>query len=191
MPFVIGFCGANAEDNFEAYHVAARHVIETGLWTNPLTVAGLSFESPLMLATQEIYRLTGDQTFDYTKKDEVDPRWQLTPRQMMKQVGNAMRAVDKDLFVKNMKLRLAELNEKEIVFVYDMFFDNEAALVKEEYKGVIIQIGRLDETSEQPEQTILQSSIDATVDNDGNPDTFRHNVTNAIDLFASKFRSCC
>lgn len=65
-----------------------------------LTPHRIAFADPLRRATAAAYALEGDDPFGDELKDAVDPAWGITRRQMLINVGEAMRGVDSDHWTK-------------------------------------------------------------------------------------------
>jgi len=65
-----------------------------------LTPHRIAFADPLRRATAAAYTLEGEDPFGDELKDAVDPAWGITRRQMLINVGEAMRGVDADHWTK-------------------------------------------------------------------------------------------
>jgi len=61
-----------------------------------LTPHRIAFADPLRSATAAAYALEGEDPFSDELKDVVDPEWGITRRQMLIDVGGALRGVDAD-----------------------------------------------------------------------------------------------
>ena len=97
----------------------------------------MSFADPLKQACMHAYHLTDDQLEE--TKDIVDPRWGMSPRDMMKSIGTKyFREEDPDQWTKNLGFRMSGM---EHVIVSDVRFQNEALFLKEN-GGVLVHISR-------------------------------------------------
>jgi hypothetical protein len=68
--------------------------------TRQLTPHRIAFADPLRRATAAAYALEGEDPFGNELKDSVDPDWGITRRQMLINVGEAMRGIDADHWMK-------------------------------------------------------------------------------------------
>ena len=97
----------------------------------------LSFADPLKQACKHAYHLRDDQ-LDLLK-DEVDDRWGLTPRDMMRSLGTgSFRSADPEHWIKVMGMRMAGLDK---VVVPDVRFQNEALFIRRN-GGVLVHVSR-------------------------------------------------
>lgn len=87
-----------------------------------------SFAYPLKQMCKEMFGLTHKQMTDPITKETVDPRWNLTPRQIMQNVGKMFRDVfGKDFWVNKMYFNLIQARSK-IILIDDVRYENEAKL---------------------------------------------------------------
>lgn len=134
----------------------------------------LSFAGPLKQACKHAYHLT-DEQLEGTK-DSIDPRWGVTPRDMMKHLGvNYFREQDPEQWTKNMGFRMDGL---ESVVISDVRFPNEAAFVREK-GGVLIHVSRDVESNcddHVSERMTDEISCQHFIRNDGSLDDLRAEV---------------
>jgi hypothetical protein len=100
-----------------------------------LTPHRIAFADPLRRATAAAYALEGNDPFGDELKDVVDPAWGITRRQMLINVGEAMRGVDADHWTKLLRrgidnfetaARLYTPAQKPLHIVTDLRRPNEA-----------------------------------------------------------------
>jgi uridine kinase len=113
----------------------------------------LTFAGPLKRACQEIYSLSDEQLYT-EKKEEIDPHWQVTPREIMQRFGtdvmrnNAsviipdMKSEDIWIEVMNRKVnKLVQSGEVNKIVVSDVRFPNEASWIRQR-GGTLIKVQR-------------------------------------------------
>jgi hypothetical protein len=97
----------------------------------------LSFADPLKKACKHAYCLSDEQL--EATKDVVDPRWGMTPRDMMKDLGcKYFRHADPEHWTKNMGVRMQGVDN---VIITDVRFQNEASFVKKN-GGILVHVTR-------------------------------------------------
>lgn len=97
----------------------------------------MSFADPLKQACKHAYHLTDDQLEE--TKDVVDPRWGMSPRDMMKSIGTKyFRVEDPGHWIKNLGIRMSGIDS---VVVSDVRFHNEALFIREN-GGVLVHVSR-------------------------------------------------
>ena len=101
-----------------------------------------SYATPLKDACKILFLLTEDQLYDQNKKEEIDERWGLSPRQMFQIVGTDFfrEKINKDFWIQHFKYWYSINKDKNIVVV-DCRFQNEIDLIKE-LNGITIKIER-------------------------------------------------
>lgn len=99
-----------------------------------------AFADPLKLVVQHLFLLEKDDLHDPVKKEKVDSRWGLSPRQMMQMVGTDMvrTSLGEDFWLKHMGFSFASSSSRHLV-VSDVRFENEAQWVRHNL-GVLIRI---------------------------------------------------
>lgn len=95
-----------------------------------IDVQTIAFADPLRAAVRVLYQLSDRDWFGDALKDVLHPTWHISPRQMLINVGQAMRGVDPDHWVK-LLCRDVELIEKHaegptLIIVTDVRQRNEA-----------------------------------------------------------------
>lgn len=90
----------------------------------------IAFADPLRAAVRVLYQLSNNDWFGDALKDIPHPTWHISPRQMLINVGQAMRSIDPDHWVK-LLCRDVELIEKHVegptlIVVTDVRQRNEA-----------------------------------------------------------------
>lgn len=90
----------------------------------------IAFADPLRAAVRVLYQLSPEDWFGDALKDAPHPTWRISPRQMLINVGQAMRSIDLDHWVK-LLCRDVELIEKHVegptlIVVTDVRQRNEA-----------------------------------------------------------------
>lgn len=144
----------------------------------------LSFAEPLKQACKHAYNLR-DEQLDETK-DEVDKRWGMSPREMMKTLGvDYFRAKDPCQWTKNMKFRMdkAVSSPETVVVISDVRFQNEAAFVREN-GGVLIHVSRALQSNSDDhvsEKTTDEIACDHYIANDGSLQDLKNKLRAAIE----------
>lgn len=116
----------------------------------------MSFADPLKQACKHAYHLTEDQLEE--TKDLVDPRWDMSPRDMMKSIGTKyFRTEDPGHWTKNLGFRMVGIDH---VVVSDVRFHNEALFIKEN-GGVLIHVSR--ETEGNDDDHVSETTSDDLV----------------------------
>lgn len=131
----------------------------------------MSFADPLKQACKHAYHLTDDQLEE--TKDIVDPRWGMSPRDMMKSIGTKyFRTEDPDQWTKNLGFRMSGM---EHVIVSDVRFHNEALFIKEN-GGFLVHISRdisSNDDDHVSEKTTEEIVCEYSICNDGSLEDFR------------------
>ena len=121
-----------------------------------------AFAQPVKQICQIMFHLNPDQLHDPHQKEVMDPRWQLSPRQMMQKVGTDMvrTMMGDDFWVRHMNTKLS--SEEGRVIVSDVRFQNEAELIRHR-NGILIRIvseeQSLDTHPSEMEQLLIQEDI--------------------------------
>lgn len=96
--------------------------------------AAMAFADPIKRCVAECFRLSPDQTTAQELKEVVDPRWGLTPREIMQRFGTEVgRTIHPDVWALNLVDRIKEALAKDPttnVVVPDCRFPNELELVR-------------------------------------------------------------
>jgi hypothetical protein len=101
----------------------------------------LAFADPIKLACQVVFNLSEAQTWEREEKEQIDPRWGLSPRQMFQKFSELKTWAGPDVWVKRLEQRLALLPPDTSIYITDVRFEDEAAWVREQ-GGTIIHLTR-------------------------------------------------
>lgn len=138
----------------------------------------MSFADPIKFACQHAYHLKNAQLEE--TKDVVDPRWGISPRDMMKSLGGQyFRSKDPDQWVKNMGFRIQGM---ERVVISDVRFHNEASFIKG-MGGILIHVWRDIEENEDDdvsERTTEEIECNYYIKNDGSLEDLRSKLVDII-----------
>lgn len=155
----------------------------------------LSYAGPLKESCQIIFNLSDDQLHDREKKELVDPRWGLTPRQIFQKVGTDLfrDQIDKEIWVKSMCSRIETHLKKDSnrhLVVTDARFPNEVSILKKRYGANCIKLTRPknpDATKEgqhESETGVNCIHCEYHLENNGTIEEFKEKVE---EFFASVF----
>jgi ribonuclease HI len=130
-----------------------------------------AFAEPLKQACRTIFRLTDEQLYGEAK-EQVDPRWGVSPREILQKVGTELFRdympqvlPIKDVWIQTFKLWYENIQQP--VIVTDVRFPDEAKTVKD-LGGILIRIERPTESHEhQSEQAHHEITTDFSLDNQG------------------------
>lgn len=150
---MIGFAGkAGAGKSNAARHVAVRFGLQRR-----------SFADPLKEAAMVMFALDAKQVFTQRGKAEIDPRWGMTPRQILQQLGAYGRSIRPDFWIQRAFLNPAQ---RGVVFD-DVRFQNEVNSIQDR-GGLVLKIDRPGLTNDDPDPSENQQLfVDYTIHNDG------------------------
>jgi len=133
-PMVIGFVGRAG-----AGKDTAADVIES---CNPGKMLRMSFAKPLKDICTMAFMLEPDALIDRVKKETVDPRWNMTPRQMCQRLGtDFFRKLDENFWIKRVRHEFETIDDPNKIVVFtDVRFLNEALFIKNELQGKLYYI---------------------------------------------------
>jgi len=110
----------------------------------------IHFADPLKEACKSLFLMNDDQLYG-SRKEEVDPRWGVSPRTVMQKLGTDICRVEMDkvipgigdsFWLRRLEIELIELLESGIdVVIADVRYPNEVQLVKK-YNGTTLNIVR-------------------------------------------------
>lgn len=104
----------------------------------------VSFVEPLKRIVMDLFSMDREQVYG-DAKDEVDPRYKKSPRQILQEVGTAMRVIYKDIWVDYALRRSRELQMCGYsVIITDLRYKNEFEAIRNA-DGYIWKVVRLDE----------------------------------------------
>jgi len=128
-----------------------------------------SFATPLKDVCRELFLLSDEQLNHPEKKEAIDTRWGLSPRQMMQWMGtDVVRAqLGIDFWVRRMDMYHRTHSDQRLV-VPDVRFENEAQWIRDN-GGILIRVERtsvvpIDTHASEVEQTAIRT--DMTIKND-------------------------
>lgn len=145
----------------------------------------LSFADPLRETAQTLFGFSQYQMLDRTLKEKVDPRWQLSPRQALQQLGDALREkFGPDFLIRIMRRRIDDVGRDgaKAVAIPDVRFNDECKAVKS-WGGRLIRIDRdVPAVSAHKSETQLDGfdGWDAVLDNNGDPQSLYHRLDGVL-----------
>lgn len=138
-PLVIGINGlAGAGKDTVANMVSLSLQKDHGL-----KVKTFAFADNLKKAAAIIFNVPLEDFYDRTKKEEVIPYWNMSPRQMAQQLGTeaCRKGIRDDIWIKSLESSILT-SKVDVAFITDARFDNEARFVRKQDAGLVIQIVR-------------------------------------------------
>jgi hypothetical protein len=111
----------------------------------------IAYAEPLKEVCRNLFNFTDEQLYG-NKKEELDPFWNITPRQAFQYIGTDMirnnmeglvKGVNNNFWVKCLEKRILDLISRGVtnIIVSDIRFENEAALIKK-FNGYVIKVIR-------------------------------------------------
>lgn len=141
----------------------------------------LSFAGPLKKAVSEVF---GIQITDQNKEIAL-PLWNATPRQLLQNVGDQLKTLYQDIFIRSMESRIHNINQfpspkDNLIIITDVRFNNEAEYVLSK-GGVIIEINadqRLGKRNDNhcSEDGIDQKYVDYVIYNNDDTKEFKQEI---------------
>lgn len=143
-----------------------------------------AFADPLRAGAAAIFGLTVEHMTDRVAKETIDPRWGLSPRQILQRMGTeAMRGTfGEDVWLRAFRLWLDAQPEGTRVVVPDTRFENEARLIQA-LGGVVWRVQRpgIAAVAAHASETALDSfHFDRVVDNAGSIDDLSTTIRLAL-----------
>jgi len=147
-----------------------------------------SFADPLKRAAQEMFGLTDEQTWSDEYKDEVNPFWGITHREMFQKLGTEG---GRQLFFTDIWVRRATLQlSRAIGFGYNRFvipdirFDNEADWLHD-FGGTLFYVERPDlehikHSSHASENSLDMANVDEIILNDNTRYDLQNQIVAAV-----------
>lgn len=169
---VIGLMGISQSGKDTAANALKAHIENEG---GDTIVERIAFARPIKLGSQAILDFTEDQLHDPVLKNVVDQRYGFTPRDVFKAIGDALRALDDEIFLTILKDQLEKFSVGPyqgmdvVVIVTDVRFPIEVDFLRKTYDAKIIGISRpsLGEPGEHgSEKNVDLSLADRVVKND-------------------------
>ncbi len=133
----------------------------------------MSFADPIRQACKSIFALTDEQMGNRELKEKEDPRWGLSPRQIMQRFGTEVgREFQKDIWVKSL---FHNMGTHSAIVIDDCRFPNEADAIKT-WGGYVIGVvrpgyGPSNHASELSMRDNWSSMVDTVIENDSDLDT--------------------
>lgn len=137
-------------------------------------VVQVAFAGALKEAARIIFRLDDEQLHG-RRKEEVDPRWNKTPREILQLLGTEVgRSIDREVWIKSVRAQAEAAwtqNPGAIVVVTDVRFENEAEFILA-MRGLLVRVSMPEKQAglfEAHASEIEQEGIivHAKVENDG------------------------
>jgi hypothetical protein len=151
---VIGLLGkAGAGKSTVADHLVENHGFQR-----------ISFAKPLKNIVQDMFNLSDDQVWGPAHvKEETDPRWGVSPRWLMQQMGEKGRNHLGDKVWINAAFKIIEESEGERFVIEDVRYVNEVEAITEYRDGVIAGVIKL-EAPNRPSKDSGEHPSEAQVD---------------------------
>jgi hypothetical protein len=154
-----------------------------------------AFAGPLKEACKILFNFSHDQLHHPVVKEELDERWEKSPRQILQWLGTDIlrNHINQDFFVMNMKQRI-EASQAEFIIISDVRFDNEAEFIRS-LGGKVIKIERnmtkndgktTKHSGHITERGISSNLIDAVIENNASIEEFKTNVMLSIKFLFKK-----
>ena len=168
----IGICGKKG---------SGKSIVDQMILEYFINVKTLSFSEPIKQMTKSGYLLS-DEQLDL-RKDIIDERWDMTPRDMMRSTAQMMTFLDENHMCDLMTLRIGQVSTSGLthICISDIRFHNESDLVKQ-LGGIMIHIKNVSSVEEENEHISecyvdeIDHYCDYHVVNDGNMESMRSQV---------------
>lgn len=162
---LIGFsgCKGTGKDTLSDYLVEKYNFIK------------YSYATPLKDACKTLFLLTDEQLYDQNKKEEIDERWGISPRQMFQIVGTDFfrEKINENFWIQHFQYWYS-MNKNKNIVIADCRFQNEIDTIKK-LNGITIKLVR---TTNFVDSHISESGINSL-----------SNFDYIIDNNSSKFKS--
>ena len=176
---VIGFAGRAGSGKDTAANILIQHD----------HFVPISFAKPLKEICTLAFMLDVDAFTNREKKEKVDDRWGLSPREMCQKLGtDFFRKLDDEFWIKRARIQVHESTEN-CIFT-DVRFPNEADFIRKELKGIVVfidadkRLGCSEEDAIHPSEKcvyeIKKHHCDFIIENNGSMDEF---IITIIDRF--------
>jgi len=101
-----------------------------------------SFAKPMYKVVNEVYGIDTAGLTKFAKEEKLYQPWDLTLRQILQNIGDAFRSLDKDFFLKCLMVDIAKnARNFQSVVVSDVRYENEAEFIRG-MLGTIVHINR-------------------------------------------------
>lgn len=128
IPHVIGLGGKAGSGKTTAAEYLELHGYEV-----------IAFADVLKSVVHKIFDFKSEQLFTELK-EQIDPRFNLSPRYCLQKIGMACRELWPDVWVNHVRQFLQ--NSQEPVVIHDVRMFNEAIMLKNEFGATLIRIDR-------------------------------------------------
>ncbi len=127
----------------------------------------LSFATPMKKCLMDLFKFTEDQMFTYEGKENIDPRYGVSPRTIMQQFGTEfVRTTVPNLWCILMRQAIEDC-DSDVIAIDDIRFEDEAALLRD-MGGTIVHIkGRGEPGKHKSEQGLNIWNTDFILNNSG------------------------
>ena len=200
MTRIIGFTGP-AGSGKTTLATSLKKELEKGKTLMEMRIDICPFAYPLKTALKFLFNFSNNQLYTLEGKEDVDPRWGVSPRKVMQAFGTEfIRKIVPGFWVLHMKMTIEKYHNADYILIDDVRFSDEAAMVRE-LGGVIVHIlGRkqgkatLDislidpHASEQP-LPILSGDLSWLNNQEGPSPLDIKNLTETIDLAFTENKS--
>lgn len=157
MTTIIGFMGKAGAGKTTAAQAVEKFVVGSVI---------KSFSTPLKNAVRDLFLFSDEQVFgSYEHKVAVDPRWGVSPREVLQKVGTECLRdmICEGFHVKRMEAEIDGQHEDNVVIIDDVRFVDEAQMVLDR-GGILISIRRPPEeisthASERPPYALATHEI--------------------------------
>ena len=161
----------------------------------------LSFSTPLKKAISEIFDFRNNECYDVNKKEIIDYRWGLSPRELMQTIGTEvfrekineilpnLHMPYNNIWISNMYFRIRDIEEeyKHSIYKYNTYviddcrFEDEYNFVKN-LGGYVIKINRNQEIYSKTDthESEKGCSFDFEIENNGSVGEFKIKIDNLI-----------
>jgi hypothetical protein len=144
---IIGLCGKRGSGK----NLVAEYCCKT----NPSKWYSYSFAEPIKVICENVFDLTWDQR-EGKLKHAVDTRYGKTPRKIFQEIGDSLRAIDKNIFIDALKRKLSKGYHTTIP---DVRFANEAEWIQSE-GGILVFVNRKIERNLDTDQHVSECELD-------------------------------
>ncbi len=177
MPRFVAFAGVSGAGK----DAAASALLERGF-------RRIAIADPLKFAAKELWQLEDAQLWG-EQRDVVDPRWGTTPRRLYQRLGDAMRRIDPDIWVKLWRQEVeAALAGGERVVCPDVRMPREVETARELGAVTLLILrpgagapgGSAEHPTEKSASALQRSDVDIVVRNDGTIDELLARVEEAL-----------
>jgi len=131
-----------------------------------------AFAEPIKEACAKLFHFSKEQMEDRQLKEQIDPRWGISPRDAFRLIGHGFRqSVCDDIWIKHMQVKLSSpyrTHTKKSIVIEDVRYQNEIDFIESLPNGVVIRVirpGIADRKhASETQQTSVRSGI--TIVND-------------------------